>query len=245
MDLADFFHAANRATSPAELTQVWLNYLSTFGIERFLMSELGRRPEQGASKIDLLCNYPSQWFTHYQAMKYENADPVVRLGLESAQPFSWASAEARFNDRQARRVMGEARDFGLRNGVALSFRQSGGKLIGIGFASPHQDIRDDPVSLRILDAASFEFYSCYAKFVGELGRLGQDGVRQKLLTDREREVLLWIAAGKTKSEVGDILGISDSCVKRHCESIFRKLEARTLAQAVARAIGLGVIDAPS
>ncbi len=40
------------------------------------------------------------------------------------------------------------------------------------------------------------------------------------ITDREKEVLLWIASGKTKSEIADLVYGSESCVKRHCENIF-------------------------
>jgi hypothetical protein len=37
---------------------------------------------------------------------------------------------------------------------------------------------------------------------------GEDGI-DDLLTDREKEALLWAAAGKTSSETSQILGLSD------------------------------------
>ena len=53
----------------------------------------------------------------------------------------------------------------------------------------------------------------------------------RLLTLREREVLDWLARGKSNSEIGDILGISAATVGKHLEHIYPKLgvENRTAA----------------
>ena len=55
------------------------------------------------------------------------------------------------------------------------------------------------------------------------------------LTEREAEVLEWIAHGKTNREIGQILNMSPRTVNKHLEQIFRKLgvENRTTAAAVA------------
>ena len=51
------------------------------------------------------------------------------------------------------------------------------------------------------------------------------------LTPREAEVLLWVAQGKSNSDVGVILGMSEKTVKHHLGVIFDKLgvEGRTAA----------------
>lgn len=55
------------------------------------------------------------------------------------------------------------------------------------------------------------------------------------LTDRESEVLHWIANGKTNREVAEILEMSPRTVNKHLEQIFPKLgvENRTSAAGVA------------
>jgi len=55
------------------------------------------------------------------------------------------------------------------------------------------------------------------------------------VTEREAEVLLWIANGKTNREIGTILSMSPRTVNKHLEQIFRKLsvENRTSAAAMA------------
>lgn len=51
------------------------------------------------------------------------------------------------------------------------------------------------------------------------------------LTAREAEILSWVVQGKTNPEIGTILGIQLTTVKKHLESVFTKLgvENRTAA----------------
>lgn len=60
------------------------------------------------------------------------------------------------------------------------------------------------------------------------------------LSDREIEIMLWVRAGKTNQEIGLILHISAFTVKNHLKRIFRKLDVRNRAQAVARLGAHGV-----
>jgi DNA-binding CsgD family transcriptional regulator len=59
--------------------------------------------------------------------------------------------------------------------------------------------------------------------------------RQFALTQREAEVMSWIAKGKTNREIGQILSLSPRTVNKHLEQIFRKLavDNRTSAAALA------------
>ena len=51
------------------------------------------------------------------------------------------------------------------------------------------------------------------------------------LTERESEVLLWVAQGKSNGDVATILGMSEKTVKQHLGSVFQKIgvEGRTAA----------------
>ncbi len=62
-----------------------------------------------------------------------------------------------------------------------------------------------------------------------------------LVTDREAEVLLWIARGKSNRDIAEILSLSPRTVNKHLEQIFTKLgvENRTSAAALAvRTLGI-------
>jgi DNA-binding CsgD family transcriptional regulator len=54
--------------------------------------------------------------------------------------------------------------------------------------------------------------------------------RQPSITDRQREVIVLIAAGCSNEEVGERLGISPRTVKAHCDVLRQKLGVRRRRQ---------------
>jgi DNA-binding CsgD family transcriptional regulator len=61
------------------------------------------------------------------------------------------------------------------------------------------------------------------------------------LSEREREVLARLAAGKTNKEIADALMISRHTVRRHVEHIFSKLGVTSRAAATAHAYEHGLL----
>jgi DNA-binding CsgD family transcriptional regulator len=62
--------------------------------------------------------------------------------------------------------------------------------------------------------------------------------RHSLLTAREREVLAWVARGKTNAEVASLLWLAPSTVRKHLENVYAKLGVNTRTAAVTRFLGL-------
>ena len=61
-------------------------------------------------------------------------------------------------------------------------------------------------------------------------------------TEREREILQWIAEGYTDRETAEKLGISRETVRTHVPSMLRRIGARTRGHAVAMGLRNGWID---
>ncbi|MFI7639197.1 response regulator [Nonomuraea sp. NPDC049400] len=61
------------------------------------------------------------------------------------------------------------------------------------------------------------------------------------LTEREREILVLIARGRSNTEIAAELSVSPSTVKNHVTSLFAKIGARDRAQAVIVAYEAGLI----
>ncbi len=71
--------------------------------------------------------------------------------------------------------------------------------------------------------------------LAQTSTIGGDSARlqQAALTQRESEVLSWLAKGKTNRDIAEILGMSPRTVNKHLEHIFSKLGVETRSAAAA------------
>jgi DNA-binding CsgD family transcriptional regulator len=67
------------------------------------------------------------------------------------------------------------------------------------------------------------------------------GVADPPVTDRESEILAWIAAGKSDWQIGRILELSPKTVNFHVENAKRKFGVATRVQAVLAAERRGLL----
>ncbi|MBP7002337.1 LuxR family transcriptional regulator [Amaricoccus sp.] len=65
--------------------------------------------------------------------------------------------------------------------------------------------------------------------------------RPPSLSDREAEVLAWVARGKSNASIGEILGISSHTVDAHLRRIYLKLGVVDRLSAALRGLGFGLI----
>lgn len=56
------------------------------------------------------------------------------------------------------------------------------------------------------------------------------------LTNREAEVLYWIAKGKTNRDIGQILGTSPRTINKHSEKVYKKLDVENRTAAAGKAL---------
>jgi transcriptional regulator EpsA len=78
--------------------------------------------------------------------------------------------------------------------------------------------------------------------VAKARRPASAGEATRGVTERERQILLWVREGKSNHQIAEVLGISPLTVKNHVQKILRKLGASNRAQAVAEALSLGVLQ---
>ena len=62
------------------------------------------------------------------------------------------------------------------------------------------------------------------------------------LTERELQVLTWVARGKSSSDIATILGISERTVNFHLDNAMRKAGVATRVQAAVKCALLGLIE---
>lgn len=177
--------------------------------------------------------YPQAWLDRYMERNYLELDPLVQRALASDLPVVWS-------DRSIDRLpefWEEARSFGINHGWAVS---SHGRDRGVGLLTVAR--RNEPVSAHELEQNEMHLLWLAHSMHGMASLL--PGVAQALLEPlslREREVLLWSAAGKTADEIGLILAISSRTVTFHINRCIAKLGAANKTEAVAKALVLGLL----
>lgn len=101
-------------------------------------------------------------------------------------------------------------------------------------------------AIRVAAAGEVYLYPSLAKLLVKdfLHQDPTDSGAQTLngLTDREGEVLAYLADGATNAEIGEILHISPKTVARHRENIMRKLNLHSRTELVKYAIRKGIIE---
>ena len=63
----------------------------------------------------------------------------------------------------------------------------------------------------------------------------------RIITPRQEEILNLIKAGKTNSQIAELLDCSPWTIKNHIQAILRKLDSNTRTHALARAMSLGIL----
>jgi DNA-binding CsgD family transcriptional regulator len=183
--------------------------------------------------------YAPEWQRHYAQKGYVDLDPIIRAGLGGILPIDWNEV-----DRSASAVVrffGEAQELDVGSqGLSIPIRGRHGEFALFSVTSSVHRREWDALKrslIRDLTVLSWNFHA----FALKIERIGQNEFTGKL-SPRQAACLRWIAHGKTEREVSLILGVSPATVKFHLELARSNLEAVNTTHAVARAIGLGLIN---
>lgn len=241
MGLDEYLDAVMNAESQEDASHWLLRYADGFGFSGFMMAEFGRATHDAREvKLGPVCCYDKDWLEYYTAQEYVVFDPVVRRATSNRGSFFWSELQPHELTGKSGEVMNEARAIGLVEGAGFLFILPGGIRVGLGMGGPGDFSSKSRLdSLFKLEAAAYG----YCQLCRCVGCLDSDR-SSLLLSRREIEVLQWLATGKTKDEIAQILHISCSCIKRYCENIGRKLDVHNTVQAVVEAIRLGIIEIP-
>ncbi|MBT3069405.1 LuxR family transcriptional regulator [Rhodomicrobium sp. Az07] len=237
-----FIEDANAAKSSKEVSELFGKALAVFGYDRYCYSLITDHPSVGLNAVHgIVCNYPDDWMEHYRINQYEKKDPVPQYGVSASRPFTWASALANrkwHNDQM--KVMHEAEEARLCDGIAVPVCGVNGELAGFGIASSHGGVNPDRALLHKVQALAIQFHLAFT----ELEKIEvplTEGLGDVYLTEREKEIMCWAAEGKSDSVIADILGVSHSTVRFHMNNVFKKLNANERTLATVKAIRHGLI----
>jgi LuxR family quorum sensing-dependent transcriptional regulator len=174
---------------------------------------------------------PPGWEEAYARERLDRGSPLIRGIQTRAESFIWSDVFPATNSEW--RGWSVLEDFKLENGIGVPVHGPGGycAVVSMGF----ERIDLSPRERHAIDLAAVALHD-------EMRRLSpvpQDACLA--LSDRERDAIGFVAEGKSDWEIGVIMGIAQATAHSHVENAKRKLGARTRAQAVARAMRLGLI----
>ena len=230
-----FIEDLDRLATPDAVMDAMEKSLSRFGFENFIMTSLPG-PRERFEQAVLLRKWPDGWFEIYTTEDYVRVDPIIRHCRNTVQPFEWR--EAPIDEHAVPRaieVMNRAVDYGMKQGFCLPVHGLNGYEACLSMSGTNLDLssRTKP-ALHLMSMYAFERIRSHVNPASV--------TPSRPLTSREREMLVWAAAGKSAADTGDILGITERTVTAHIVSACQKLQATNKTQAVARALQYRIIS---
>ncbi len=201
-----------------------------YGYSALVLTKLPGAGDRGGPQI-LLNGWPQGWSERYEAAGHFAHDPIARHCVASVTPFSWEEVPPPLvATRSAALIVSEASEFQLRRGLCIPLPSRSGS----GGLSLAGDKVEDTPALR--QAIRLLAYRAHQALDG-----GWFSAQKRPLTVRERDVLSWIARGKTVADVAAILLISEHTVGEHLKHIRRKLGTNNSAHSVVKALQRGML----
>jgi LuxR family quorum sensing-dependent transcriptional regulator len=232
-DAFEFIERLKSMTSVAEVVEAFREVLEPYEIEYFLISSW---PQMGQplSKVALFDAMPPGWVQYYDQEQLNLVDPIANAVFRLKGSYTFAEAvEGRRLTREERRAINAAERRGIKEGliVPIYLRESSGFVMLAG------DIPPLPMNAR----GRLHVMSVYTHM--RIKALNDDDPDRDpdLISLREIEVLRWVSVGKTDSEIGKLMNISEHTAHKHVENIKRKLRASNRIEAVLKAYRTGQI----
>lgn len=186
-------------------------------------------------KIVIRNDYPARWNQRYAQQGYLGVDPTVKHGLRSNKFIVWDPDQ--FGD--AGDLWDDANAHGLRHGIGLARRLDSGPVGMLNLARGADRISTLEAQQVAAEIELMTEMLVVTESNAQAARHMPES--QSCLNQREKEILLWTADGKTSSEIGQILNLSVATVNFHVNKILLKLNAVNKTQAVVKALVLGLL----
>ena len=167
-----------------------------------------------ASAHIMIQTYDPAWIELYTSRGYMMCDPLVSWGFSTTGTSRWSELD----HPDPHNVLGQAAEYGLQFGVAVSHGPTSSRSIG-GFARRDREFTDDEIDIISRTVV----------------KLHEESTPPESLTKAHRQALRLVASGSRYAEAAALLGISESALKARLKSARDRLYARTTAEAIQRA----------
>tara|TARA_R110001606_G_scaffold161466_1_gene305379 strand:- start:5 stop:754 length:750 start_codon:yes stop_codon:yes gene_type:complete len=185
-----------------------------------------------------LTNVPGAWQKQYSSNRFYDHDPVLLFALHNILPESWAAIRQRYPlSAKQHRIMSDAEDLGMRNGIIVPVHGPGGEFSVLSLS--HDESEKQAIANVVTDEAYVHMFALRFHSMVRTLRNPAPAEPPVDLTNREIDVLFWTAEGKSTWDISQILDISEATVNFHINSAKRKLGVFSKLHAVAKMYTFG------
>jgi DNA-binding CsgD family transcriptional regulator len=179
-------------------------------------------------------HWPQALKDFYLSSNQVQTDPIIETLRHRQSPFTWSDmrADRTFAQAGTKLLQLLAEEYALTEGLIVPFAHGSGRFGIVSLAGNNR--KTLPGSLPILSM------SLYYRMRYLAPRLGF-AVPPLGMSQRELECIGLVASGLTDRRIAKQLGISFATAHDYVEAAKSKLKARTRAEAVARAMTLGLL----
>lgn len=225
------------ARCKTELISRFKTAIQRAGFETFVIA-LEHPCADGACSYHVTSDYALDWQHHYQHSQYALTDPTVKHCQRSVAPLVWS--ETLFQRADALHMLEEASAYGISHGISIATHAGQSKtMISL--------VRDKPFTQNGYEQAHLlataKLLAACISHAGTQLLIDQPSEPPlKPLTAREREILQWIAQGKSSWEIAAILSVAEATIAFHVKNLMRKLGVHNRQQALVMALRMGLIS---
>lgn len=232
----DFVERVKNCADVSEIASALSSEMSDLGFEYMTCFTM---PAPGQSLLDGLIfnSRPQEFVRRYIEENTLLRDPVIKHLRKEAGAFSWTDVKERNAlTKPEVRVFDEASDFHMKDGLIVPFITPSGTVALFSPCGEKPDLSPEArTAVEMMGVMALQAFR----------RAIQAGMKEegpyKPLTPREREILQWVASGKSDDEISQILSISVTTVVKHVENAKRKLDSYKRTAAIITALRRGEI----
>lgn len=186
----------------------------------------------------IINTFAPEWINLYHTNDYARVDPAISETLRRRLPYVWDAESPYLHlDEEQRRFFSVAHDFNVMRGLTIPVYGPMGDFAMFSYVS----FGTQNAFERLVREFSGQLHLASIYFHQRITLADSDDADIEL-SEREREVLYWAAAGKTSGETATIIGLAEKTVHFHLYKAMQKLEVFSKPHAVAKAILLGLIQ---
>ncbi|HMQ92389.1 MAG TPA: autoinducer binding domain-containing protein [Amaricoccus sp.] len=237
MDLASYESRLASVREQAALWKVLTEYFRGSEVERVVYHHLPPMGARDADRMDVAAmGVPEELVDRYVGEKLYKQNPILQHGLRSIQPFYFDEVSLPEDlTPVAKEFLDIVRRVDFLRGLGVQVFGPHGRngYFGLGFVPTVTRLEPGRVNnfQWVCQLAHLRYCSLLLPTLGP----------PPSLSERETEVLAWVARGKSNSTIGEILGISAHTVDAHLRRIYLKLGVFDRISAALRGIGVGLI----